>query len=82
MDKGLKLVSGGTDNHLLLIDLRTSDLSGKDAEIIFKQAGITVNKNTVPGETRKPAYDCKYIYIKLYLLLTNSNSLQLNYIFT
>jgi glycine hydroxymethyltransferase len=54
MDKGLKLVSGGTDNHLLLIDLRTSDLSGKDAEIILKQAGITVNKNTVPGETRKP----------------------------
>jgi glycine hydroxymethyltransferase len=56
MEKGLKLVSDGTDNHLLLVDLRPShpDLSGKDAEHGLEAAGITVNKNTVPGETRSP----------------------------
>jgi glycine hydroxymethyltransferase len=51
---GVKLVSGGTDNHLLLIDLRESPLSGKDAEVRMGRIGLTVNKNTVPGETRKP----------------------------
>lgn len=51
---GVKLVSGGTDNHLLLIDLRESPLSGKDAEARMGRIGLTVNKNTVPGETRKP----------------------------
>jgi glycine hydroxymethyltransferase len=54
MEKGLKLVSGGTDNHLMLIDLRTSIYSGKEAEERLSRVGITVNKNTVPGETRKP----------------------------
>ncbi len=56
MERGLKLVSDGTDNHLLLVDLRPShpDLSGKDAEHALEEAGITVNKNTVPGETRSP----------------------------
>ncbi|NNM04829.1 MAG: serine hydroxymethyltransferase [Gemmatimonadetes bacterium] len=56
MERGLKLVSDGTDNHLLLIDLRPShpDLSGKEAEHALEAAGITVNKNTVPGETRSP----------------------------
>ena len=54
--RGFGLVSGGTDNHLLLVDLRSSheDLSGKDAENALEAAGITVNKNTVPGETRSP----------------------------
>lgn len=52
--RGLKLVSGGTDNHLMLIDLRESPLSGKDAEERLGRIGLTVNKNTVPGETRKP----------------------------
>lgn len=54
MARGCKLVSGGTDNHLLLIDLRESPLSGKDAEERLGRIGLTVNKNTVPGETRKP----------------------------
>jgi glycine hydroxymethyltransferase len=53
---GFGLVSGGTDNHLLLVDLRKShqDLTGKDAEAALEAAGITMNKNTVPGETRSP----------------------------
>jgi glycine hydroxymethyltransferase len=54
MAEGVKLVSSGTDNHLMLLDLRESPLSGKDAEARLAQAEITVNKNTVPGETRKP----------------------------
>ena len=47
-------VSDGTDTHLLLVDLRDTDLSGKDAEEYLGRADITVNKNTVPGETRSP----------------------------
>jgi glycine hydroxymethyltransferase len=56
MDRGFHLVSGGTDNHLLLVDLRKShgELTGKDAEAALEHAGMTVNKNTVPGETRSP----------------------------
>ncbi|MEN9809883.1 MAG: hypothetical protein RLZZ488_1450 [Pseudomonadota bacterium] len=54
VSRGLSLVSGGTDNHLMLIDLRQSPLSGKDAEERLGRIGLTVNKNTVPGETRKP----------------------------
>jgi glycine hydroxymethyltransferase len=56
MDRGFGLVSGGTDNHLMLVDLRKSheDLTGKDAEHALELAGMTVNKNTVPGETRSP----------------------------
>lgn len=55
-DRGLSLVSGGTDKHLLLVDLREShpDLTGKEAEELLSEAGIIVNKNTVPGETRSP----------------------------
>ena len=53
-ERGVRLVSGGTDNHLLLVDLRDRDLSGKDAETALEGAGITVNKNTVPGEERSP----------------------------
>ncbi len=52
--KGFDLVSGGTDNHLMLVDLTRRDLSGKDAEAALGKANITTNKNTVPGETRSP----------------------------
>jgi glycine hydroxymethyltransferase len=54
MERGFKLVSGGTDNHLLLVDLRSKGITGKDAEKALERAGITVNKNTVPGETESP----------------------------
>lgn len=52
--RGYKLVSGGTDNHLLLLDLTDKDITGKDAEIALDAIGITVNKNTVPKETKSP----------------------------
>lgn len=52
--RGFDLVSGGTDTHLLLVDLRRRGLTGKEAEEALGRAGITVNKNTVPGETRSP----------------------------
>ncbi len=52
--KGYKLVSGGTDNHLMLVDLTGTELTGKVAEETLDKAGITVNKNTVPFETRSP----------------------------
>lgn len=51
---GHDLVSGGTDNHLMLLDLTRKNITGKDAEQALDQAGITVNKNTVPFETRSP----------------------------
>lgn len=51
---GFKLVTGGTDNHLLLMDLSESLVTGKQAEIGLDEAGITVNKNTVPNEKRSP----------------------------
>ena len=51
---GFELVSGGTDTHLMLLDLRNKDITGKDAEKALGMAGITVNKNTVPFETRSP----------------------------
>ena len=54
LDAGFNLVSGGTDNHLLLIDLTNKKITGKDAEKALDQAGITVNKNTVPFETLSP----------------------------
>jgi glycine hydroxymethyltransferase len=52
--RGYTVVSGGTDNHLLLIDLTPQDITGKAAEAALGQANLTVNKNTVPGETRSP----------------------------
>ena len=52
--EGIKLVSGGTDNHLVLLDLSTSPLSGKDAENRLAQMLITVNKNSIPNDPRKP----------------------------
>ena len=51
---GNKIVSGGTDTHLMLVDLRSKDITGKDAETALEKAGITVNKNTIPFETRSP----------------------------
>ena len=53
-EREYQLVAGGTDTHLLLLDLRNTDLTGKDAEERLERAGITVNKNTVPFETRSP----------------------------
>ncbi len=52
--RGIKLVSGGTDNHLMLVDLTDRPMSGKKLESLLGQAHITLNKNTVPNETRKP----------------------------
>jgi len=51
---GYDIVSGGTENHLFLMDLTTKDITGKDAEAALGKANITVNKNTVPNETRSP----------------------------
>ena len=53
-EKGFKIVSGGTDNHLMLIDLRNKDITGKAAEKLLDEIGITTNKNTVPNETASP----------------------------
>ena len=53
--RGFRIVSGGTDNHLFLIDLRSQNLTGKDAEIALDMAGITVNKNAVPFDDKPPA---------------------------
>ena len=52
--QGLDIVSGGTDNHLMLVDLTKLDITGKQAEQWLDEVGITVNKNTIPFETRSP----------------------------
>jgi glycine/serine hydroxymethyltransferase len=49
-----RLVSGGTDNHLMLVDVGARGLTGKDCQIALDEAGITINKNTIPFETRSP----------------------------
>ena len=54
MSKGYELVTGGTDNHLMLINLANKNLTGKQAEAALGHAGITVNKNTIPHDPRKP----------------------------
>jgi glycine hydroxymethyltransferase len=54
MAHGVKLVSNGTDNHMMLVDLTNLDITGKDAEKLLGQSGITVNKNSIPFETRSP----------------------------
>jgi RpiB/LacA/LacB family sugar-phosphate isomerase len=51
---GFRLVSGGTDNHLMLVDVGARGLTGKECQAVFDEAGITVNKNTIPFETRSP----------------------------
>ncbi|MGD2028851.1 MAG: serine hydroxymethyltransferase [Desulfobacterales bacterium] len=55
MDHGLQLVSGGTDNHMMIINLRNLNITGKDAEDVLGRAGITVNKNAIPFETLSPS---------------------------
>ncbi|WP_263831880.1 serine hydroxymethyltransferase [Sulfurospirillum oryzae] len=52
--RGYDIVSGGTDNHLVLVSFLNKEFSGKEADLALGRAGITVNKNTVPGETRSP----------------------------
>jgi len=54
-DLGFCLVSGGTDNHLLLVDLSDKGLTGAKAEEVLERSGITVNKNTIPFDTRSPS---------------------------
>ena len=54
MKRGYKIISGGTDNHLMLIDLRAKNITGKEAEIVLGKAEITVNKNMVPFDTQNP----------------------------
>lgn len=51
-EKGFRLVSGGTDNHLMLVDLTNKDISGKEAEALLEDAGLTMNKNAIPFDTR------------------------------
>ena len=55
MDRGFRIVSGGTDNHLMLVDLRRNGITGAKAELVLDQAGITVNKNSIPFDSEKPA---------------------------
>ncbi len=52
--KGYRIVAGGTDNHLLIIDLTDKNITGKDAEVALQQAGITVSRSTIPYETKSP----------------------------
>lgn len=54
MDRGFTIVSGDTDNHMMLVNLNDFDITGKDAETVFSKAGIVLNKNTIPSETRGP----------------------------
>ncbi len=54
IDRGFRLVSGGTDNHLMLVDLTTKNITGKEAEEALVKVGITVNKNAIPFDTRSP----------------------------
>ena len=54
MKEGASLVSGGTDNHFILLDLRPWDLTGKEVEKLLEEAGITVNKNTIPYDPQSP----------------------------
>src|SRR5205809_1656611 len=54
VERGYAIVSGGTDTHLMLVDLRPKGLTGKEAQILLDRAGITVNKNTIPGDPQSP----------------------------
>ena len=54
MDYGFELVSGGTDNHMILIDLRNKNVTGKDAETVLDSVGVTVNKNAIPYDPQPP----------------------------
>ena len=52
--RGFRLVSGGTDNHLMLVDLRPKNITGKEAERLLDEAGVTVNKNAIPNDPESP----------------------------
>ena len=54
MERGFAIVSGGTDTHLMLVDLRSRNLTGKVAEHLLNRAGLTVNKNTIPDDPQSP----------------------------
>ena len=54
IDEGIRLVSGGTDNHLMLVDLTGTGVTGKELEFMLDEVNITVNKNTIPFETTSP----------------------------
>ncbi|MBF0435327.1 MAG: serine hydroxymethyltransferase [Magnetococcales bacterium] len=54
VEKGLRIVSGGTDNHLMLVDLTSRNITGKDAEAALERSGITCNKNAIPNDPRSP----------------------------
>lgn len=54
MNRGFRIVSGGTDNHLMLVDLRSKEMTGKEAEKLLDEVGITVNKNTIPFDPQSP----------------------------
>lgn len=53
-ERGFRIVSGGTDNHLMLVDVKSKGLTGKQAELLLDEVGITVNKNLIPFDTEKP----------------------------
>ncbi|MGB9804621.1 MAG: serine hydroxymethyltransferase, partial [Desulfofundulus sp.] len=55
IDRGFQLVSGGTDNHLMLLDLRNKGITGREAEIVLDSVGVTVNKNAIPYDPQPPA---------------------------
>ncbi|MHB9003247.1 MAG: serine hydroxymethyltransferase [Coriobacteriia bacterium] len=54
VEEGLRLVSGGTDNHLMLVDLRPASITGRDAEHLLEEVGLTVNKNAIPNDPESP----------------------------
>ena len=54
IDRGINIVSGGTDNHLMLVDLRSLNLTGKEAEKLLDEVGVTCNKNTIPNDPQSP----------------------------
>ncbi len=58
LERGYKVVSGGTDNHLFLLDLIAKNVTGKDAEAALGRAHITVNKNSVPNDPKSPFVTC------------------------
>jgi glycine hydroxymethyltransferase len=53
-ERGLRIVSGGTESHVMLVDLRPKGITGKDAEIVLQRAHITCNKNAIPNDPQKP----------------------------
>ncbi|MBI4018045.1 MAG: serine hydroxymethyltransferase [Candidatus Aenigmarchaeota archaeon] len=69
LENGFELVTGGTDNHLMVVDLRSKNVAGKEAELLLDEVGITVNKNMIPFDPRKP-YDPSGIRLGTPLLTT------------